>query len=165
MDNLALRDPDRGFISTKTYTHNTGLSCTFRQWRAHSHCRHLHGYALQVKFTFGASELDANNWVVDFGGLKELKGWLEEWFDHTTLVAQDDPKLEHMQELDKLGVICLRIVPSTGCESFAAIILDYAEQWLIDAGFAPRCFLVSVEVAEHGGNSAICYSKKASNAL
>ena len=33
--------------STKTYGHEEGLSCCFRQWRAtHSHCRLLHGYAL-----------------------------------------------------------------------------------------------------------------------
>jgi len=29
------------------------------------------------------------------------------------------------------------------------------EQWLKDAGFAPRCRLVSVEVKEHGANSAV----------
>lgn len=34
----------------------------------------------------------------------------------------------------------------------------FKEQWLVDAGFSPRCSLESVEVAEHGANSAM-YSK------
>ena len=56
--------------STKTYGHNIGLSAVFRQLHADSHCRFLHGYSLQFKFTFGCDELDEKNWVVDFGGLK-----------------------------------------------------------------------------------------------
>jgi len=146
-------------FSTKTYMHEAGFTCTFRQWRAHSHCRFLHGYPLKVKFTFGANELDNNKWVVDFGGLKDLKGWLEQWFDHTTLVAEDDPHLSVMESLASLGIIQMRVVPATGCESFASFIFEYAQQWLIAAGFGPRCFLVSVEVSEHGGNSAICAAK------
>ena len=49
-------------------------SCAFRQPRAsHSHCRFVHGYKLSAKFWFEAKELDENNWVVDFGGLKDFK--------------------------------------------------------------------------------------------
>ena len=61
------------YYSTKTYGHNIGLSAVFRQPHAdHSHCRFLHGYSLQFKFTFGSSDLDHRNWVQDFGGLKPL---------------------------------------------------------------------------------------------
>ena len=31
------------FLSTKTYGHDLGLSAAFRQWRAESHCRLIHG--------------------------------------------------------------------------------------------------------------------------
>jgi len=143
------------FMSTKTYTYETGLSCCFRQWRAQSHCRFLHGYALQVRFTFGCRELDDKGWVVDFGGLKDLKGWLQTYFDHTTLVAESDPHLEFFREAHSLGILDLRVLPVLGCEGFAYAIYQYADQWLIDAGFGPRCWLDSVEVREHGGNSAI----------
>lgn len=146
------------YFSTKTYTHEAGLSATFRQHRAKSHCRFLHGYALAVKFIFSASELDANGWVVDFGGLKDIKAYLADTFDHKTLVASDDPSLPQFQQLDVLGLIQLRIVKHTGCEAFARMIYDYAEGWLSEAGFSPRVSLLSVEVSEHGGNSAI-YSK------
>ncbi|MBX6744303.1 MAG: 6-carboxytetrahydropterin synthase, partial [Acetobacteraceae bacterium] len=76
------------YRSTKAYDHNEGLSCCFRQWRAtHSHCQLLHGYALAFKFVFATFELDERNWCFDFGGLKPIRAWLHEMFDHTTLVA------------------------------------------------------------------------------
>lgn len=143
------------YLSTKTYGHDIGLACAFRQHRADSHCRFLHGYALSFKFVFGTYELDARNWVVDFGGLKNLRGWLEDWFDHKTLVAEDDPLRDAFSVLHNQALIQMRIVPATGCEAFARMVYEYTEQWLKDAGFSPRCVLLSVEVAEHGANSAI----------
>ena len=143
------------YKSTKTYGHEVGLSCCFRQHRAESHCRLLHGYAIAVKFEFEADELDERNWVVDFGGLKGLKQILEDNFDHTLIVATDDPYLERLKELDKLRIARVVEVPKAGCEAFAEMIYHVADQWLRDAGFAPRCRLRSVEVKEHGANSAI----------
>jgi len=74
-------------------------SCAFRQPQATSHCRFVHGYRLIGKFWFGANELDENNWVVDFGGLKDLKKKLEEQFDHTTVIADNDPALDSFKKL------------------------------------------------------------------
>lgn len=146
------------YQSTKRYGHEVGFSCAFRQWRAQSHCRLIHGYALAFKFVFEAEELDVRNWVVDFGGLKSLKQILEDSFDHTTIVAADDPQLEWFKEAQTRGILRLVVLPAGGCERFAQYVYEVAEQWLIDAGFAPRCSLVSVEVSEHGANSAI-YTK------
>ncbi len=143
------------YRSTKTYGHDVGLSAAFRQWRAESHCRFLHGYALAVKFVFEADELDARNWCVDFGGMKSLKEWLENTFDHKTIVAQDDPSIEWFREGHRLGTLSLIEVPATGCEKFAEYIYAAAEAWLDENGYAPRCRLVSVEVIEHGANSAL----------
>ena len=58
-------------------------SCAFRQPKAVSHCRFIHGYRLKAKFWFESDKLDSNNWVVDFGSLKPLKKKLENQFDHT----------------------------------------------------------------------------------
>jgi len=86
-------------------------SCAFRQWKAtHSHCQYLHGYQLKAKLWFGGNELDDKNWMVDFGSLKDLKQQLKALFDHTTTVAQDDPELETFKELDKKGIIQLRVL-------------------------------------------------------
>lgn len=154
-------EPELIYESTKTYTHSIGLSAAFRQWRAHSHCRYIHGYALEVKLTFSATELDGTNWVVDFGSLKSLKGWLEDTFDHKTIVAEDDPELETFKDLDRRGIIQMRVLPGCGCEKFAEAIWHYADGWLQDNGYSPRCQLVSVEVREHGANSAICRKRSA----
>src|SRR5215207_8018651 len=76
---------------TKTYGHERGLSCCFRQPQAQSHCALMHGYAVAVSLTFEAHRLE-NHWVLDFGGLKPVEAWLKWLFDHTLLVACDDPE-------------------------------------------------------------------------
>ena len=143
------------YKSTKTFTHSVGLSCAFRQWRAESHCKYLHGYSLEVLFVFSTQELDHRNWVVDFGSLKSLKGWLEDMFDHKTLVAEDDPYMETFIELHDKKLIQLRILPSVGCEQTARAIFEYTEMWLSSNGYSPRVKLDKVEVKEHGANSAL----------
>lgn len=152
-----LKETPVEYFSTKTYNHSVGLSACFRQWRAESHCKFLHGYALKVQFVFRAKQLDERNWAVDFGSLKSLKGWLEDTFDHKTVVAEDDPELETFKFLHDKGLIQLRVLPSCGCEKFAEAIFRYAEIWLYDNGYSydHRVELVSVEVSEHEGNSAI----------
>jgi len=143
------------YQSTKTFGHELGLSSCFRQWKAESHCRLLHGYALAIKFVFQADELDVRNWVVDFGSLKPLKSMLEGTFDHCLLVAEDDPHLRTLQTLADLGLAKIVVVPNTGCEAFAEMIYLVTEWWMKDAGYSPRVSLVSVEVREHGANSAV----------
>lgn len=139
------------FESEKTYTHAQGLSCCFRQWRAKSHCQFLHGYSLQITITFRHSQgLDDNNWVMDFGGLKKVKQWLEETFDHKTLIAADDPKLI---EISELSVVDLVVVEHVGCEAFAKMIYDHV-MWQLTQDHIPYVFVECVEVREHQGNAA-----------
>ena len=143
------------YISTKTYGHELGLSACFRQWRAESHCRYLHGYALAVRLEFESEELDVRNWIVDFGGLKSFKTQLENTFDHKLLVAEDDPEKDTLCMLAGLGLADVVMVEATGCEAFAKLIYECADIWLHDAGYKPRVRVRSVEVREHGANSAI----------
>lgn len=143
------------YRSTKTYGHDIGMSAAFRQWRAESHCNKIHGYAMAFQFTFEAKTLDKRNWVVDFGSLKSLKGILENTFDHKLIVAEDDPEIELFKAM-QLNQLCdLVILPKVGCEAFAMYVYEVADGWLIDNGYKPRVNLVSVEVMEHGANSAI----------
>jgi len=147
------------YLVTKTYGHELGLSACFRQWRAKSHCRFLHGYPLSFKLTFATDTLDENNWVIDFGGLKYIKGWLVDTFDHKLLVAADDPCRQELEDLavgngpDKLADVI--VVPFVGCEGFAQYVFAFVDDWLKAEGHSPRVVLTSVEVREHGGNSAI----------
>jgi 6-pyruvoyltetrahydropterin/6-carboxytetrahydropterin synthase len=141
------------FYSGKTYTHATGHSCAFRQWRADSHCNLIHGYALQFELQFGSSNLDEKNWVVDFGGLKELKEWLKHMFDHTYLVAKDDPEMDTVLLLADKNLIDMRLVDAVGCERFAELTFDKASS-IIEAKYGDRCWVESVTVREHEANSA-----------
>lgn len=143
------------YISTKTFGHQLGLSACFRQWKAESHCRFLHGYALSIRMEFEADQLDRRNWVVDFGSLKGFKAMLEGTFDHKMLVAKDDPQLKAMLDLVDIGVAEVIVVDATGCEAFAKLIFECGEVWLKDNGYAPRVRMRMVEVSEHGANSAI----------
>ena len=132
-------------------------SCAFRQWRATSHCNKLHGYQLLAKFWFGCKELDNKNWAVDFGGLKELKSILQNQFDHTLCVAQDDPLLPLFLQLHDNGGCDLRIMQGVGIEKTAEWCFEAADQHVRDLT-NDRCWCVKVEVFEHKDNSAI-YSK------
>ena len=143
------------FRCTKTYDHTEGLSCCFRQWRAtHSHCRFLHGYALAFRFVFATQQLDENNWCFDFGGMRPIKEWLKSMFDHTLLIAEDDPELARFEALAADGLGDIRVLAAVGCEAVAKHVHGYVSDYLRDAT-ARRVWLESVEVKEHGGNSAI----------
>lgn len=168
------------YYSTKTYGNDRGLSCCFRQWRStHSHCSLLHGYSIGIKLIFESETLDDRNWVMDFGGLKAFKEWSEYMFDHTLVLAYDDPHLAKFQELAKLGlndvggVLDLRIVDGVGCEKFAQLAYEQMDailhsfkqgkEYVLANGktFKARypvghgVRLKSVEVFEHAGNSAV----------
>jgi len=171
------------FYSTKTYGNDRGLSCCFRQWRStHSHCSLLHGYSIGIRLVFESETLDDRNWVMDFGGLKAFKDWTEHMFDHTLVIAKDDPHLDLFLKMADLGLqdqggVCdIRLVEAVGCEKFAElayhVMADILKTFQADetwhfmddkeiVAYAPRypvgqgVRLRSVEVFEHEGNSAI----------
>lgn len=153
---------------TKTYGPELGLSACFRQHRAtHSHCSKLHGYALGFEFVFESETLNDINWVIDFGGLKRLKELLVDRFDHTTAVAADDPHLDAFAEMDKAGLIDLRVLDGVGCEKFAklafALAVDIVEQINTKtrhAGGYHYIRVVSCKCSEHGANSATYLGNK-----
>lgn len=148
------------YRSTKLFS---GYSCCFRQWKAeHSHCRFLHGYALSFRVTF-AGELDERNWVCDFGCFSKngIKERLSSLFDHTTIIAHDDPQLAMFQELAQKGLIQLRVVDAVGAERFAQLVCDEVNQLLLnDKAHAGRVQAVQVECMENEKNSAIFYSER-----
>lgn len=140
--------------SEKTYGHDLGLSCCFRQWRAASHCHLLHGYALAVRIEFSATELDSNNWVVDFGVMKPIKDYLTRTFDHKMLVASDDPQMEELAQLAGLGLADVIVVERVGCEAFAEMITNFVLGWMEKEGLSPRVTLEKITIKEHGANGA-----------
>ena len=143
-------------LSTKTYGAERGLSCALRQWAADSHCNLIHGYSLGFKFTFAAEQLDHRGWVIDFGkgGFGPIRDWLHQTFDHTVLVAEDDPARSEFLRLRELGLAEVRIVPGTSCERVAEYVFSVTHPRIV-AATKGRCWILAVECFEHGANSAI----------
>lgn len=130
-------------------------SCAFRQPKANSHCRFIHGYRLSAKFTFGCNKLDENHWCLDFGSFKGLKEKLKNQFDHTTCIAADDPALPIFKQLESVGACDLRIMhKGTGIERIAEWCYTAGNDY-VTAMTKGRCWVDKVEVWEHDRNSAI----------
>lgn len=131
-------------------------SCAFRQPNAHgTRCKLIHGYKLTAKFWFGASTLDERNWVVNFGGLKELKAKLNDQFDHTLTIAADDPLLPLFQQLHDAGGCDLRVMSGgVGIERVSEYCFEVADAHIREIT-NNRCWVDQVEVFEHELNSAI----------
>ncbi|MBY0516964.1 MAG: 6-carboxytetrahydropterin synthase [Bacteriovoracaceae bacterium] len=139
------------FISTKRFT---GFPCTHRQWLAESHCRFVHGYSREFYFEFACNARTQEGWVVDFGGLKEVKAFLEYNFDHTFLAAQNDPELSTWKDLDKRGVIQLRVLPNPSMEGTAEWVFENVDK-MVREKTKNRAWVTKVQVSENEKNSAI----------
>lgn len=143
------------YVSTKEYKEIGPVA--YRQWRADSHCNLIHGYALSFKFYFETDHLDARNWAMDYGGLKPLKQHLEDWFDHTLLVAEDDPQRAELERLGELGLAKITYVEKTGCEGLADFLYEYVNTIFLPSygkEEAERLWCCKVEVRETGANMA-----------
>jgi 6-pyruvoyltetrahydropterin/6-carboxytetrahydropterin synthase len=152
------------FQATKLFD---GFSCVFRQWKAEgTHCRFLHGYGVSFRVWF-EGEPDERNWVWDFGGMKRANGtidgmnpkaWMDYMFDHTTIIAEDDPGLGGFKTMDQLGIIQLRIIPAVGAEQFAKYIFEKLNTF-VQEETSGRVKVARVEFMEHSKNTAI-YEEK-----
>lgn len=147
------------YTVTKRYGHELGLSACFRQWRAESHCRHIHGYALAFEITYEGEHLDERGWLIDFGGLKKLKEQIKQTFDHRLLVAGDDPNISCFKELHTSDLANVLIMPDgVGAEAFARFVSGLAVQHLLETNrIYERVRVAAVTCAEHGANSATYY--------
>ena len=148
------------FQSTKLFD---GFSTVFRQWKAEgTHCKFLHGYGVSFRVWF-EGELDERNWVWDFGGMKRAKGnidgknpkeWMDYMFDHTTIVATDDPGIGGFRTMNELGIIQLRELEAVGAEQFAKYIFEKLNTFVQEETNG-RVSVVRVEFMEHAKNTAI----------
>ncbi len=152
------------YISTKTY--NQIAPVAYRQWKSDSHCSEIHGYALSFHFEFEADTLDARNWVTDFGGLRPLKDFIEEHFDHKLLVSIDDPEIEWFREAHRRGIAKITEVEKTGCEGLADYLYEYVNTiFLPNCGKseAERVWCSKVEVRETPSNMAMRIGHRTDN--
>ena len=151
------------FQSSKVFD---GFSTVFRQWKAKdTHCRFVHGYGISFKVYF-EGELDERNWVWDFGGMKRAKtlidgkqpkAWMDYMFDHTMILAKDDPWIEAFKQMEESGVAQVRIIEATGAEKFAEYIYNKLNDFVHEETEG-RVRVTKVKFMEHGKNAA-CYGE------
>ena len=147
------------FQSSKVFD---GFSTVFRQWKAEdTHCRFVHGYGVSFKVYF-EGDLDHRNWVWDFGGMKRAKTqidgkspkeWMDYMFDHTMIIAEDDPWVDAFKQMDEAGVAQVRVIPATGAEKFAEYIYNKLNEFVLTETDG-RVKVSKVKFAEHGKNAA-----------
>ena len=89
---------------------------------------------------------------------------LEEWFDHTLLVAEDDPMKHELIRLGDLGLAKITMVGRTGCEGIADWLYEYINTcWLKDYGYGDRVWCNRVEVRETDANMAMRVGNRSDN--
>ena len=77
-----------------TCTRRIEFDAAHRVMRHEGNCKLLHGHRYVLEVTFIAKELDEVGRVIDFGIIKEiLKKWLEENWDHNTILNSEDHEL------------------------------------------------------------------------
>lgn len=142
------------------------ISTSHRNWVAASNknrdsvkCSWCHGYSRYIEFTF-VGDLDCHQWVYDFGDCKFIKQWLEENWDHKTLVSESDPQLEFLKEAQNRGVIMLTVIPSDdrgwgpGIEGSAKWVFDTINPIILEKTQG-RVSICKIEIWEHEHNSAV----------
>ena len=147
------------FQSSKVFD---GFSTVFRQWKAEqTHCRFVHGYGISFKVYF-EGELDNRNWVWDFGGMKRAttlidgkqpKAWMDYMFDHTMIIAEDDPELAAFKQMDSAGVAQVRVIPGKKEKKFSEYIFGKINEF-VKAETFNRVRVIKVKFMEHGKNAA-----------
>lgn len=120
------------------------------------HCAALHGYDRSFHFVFSGT-VDENGWLIPFGKLKPVKDFLEYYFDHTSVLPANDPRLDLIPDsmTGPGGIInTLRVLPyGVSMEMSSLFVWEYVNEY-IDQITNGRVYVSRVEIKEHERNSA-----------
>jgi len=132
-----------------------GYPCAHRRWAHNGHCAWVHGYSRSFMVWFEANEREEHTgFVMDFGGLKEIKSWLDDKFDHTLLLDETDPLLDDFKALEEKGACKLTVLPDVGMEGTAKYVFNHISSWVKEKTNG-RVWVHSVECRENEKNSSI----------
>ena len=77
-----------------TCTRRIEFDAAHRILNHESKCKMLHGHRYALEATFEAADLDDLGRVIDFGEIRQILGaWIDDNFDHNTILSQYDKKL------------------------------------------------------------------------
>ncbi len=128
------------------------LPCCHRSWSRQDKRFFLHGYERMFEIEFACAEIEPRSGlVVDTRCLKDVRAALRHQFDHTTLIAVDDPQRGLFGQLADQGVIDLRIMDSTGMGGAAAWVFDTTER-IVGQATAGRVWASRVQARESRNN-------------
>ena len=118
-------------------------------------CAALHGYDRSVHFTFSGVP-DENGWIFPFGELKEVKSFLEFYFDHTSVFPADDERVARIpEEMTQPGGILstIRVLPyGVSMEMSSLFVWEQVNPYIWERTFG-RVYVSRVEIREHERNS------------
>lgn len=121
------------------------FSAGHRVYGHESKCAHLHGHNYRVHFEVAPiSGLDSIGRVLDFSVIKDkLCMFLEQAWDHKTLIWKDDPWLEKLRELDPSGIVIVPFNPTA--ENMAQYLVEKVAPILLEG---IECKLVKCTIEE-----------------
>ena len=122
-----------------------------RQHRHDGHCARIHGHSWTLSLTFACKELDRHGFVVDFGGLRFLRDWMDANLDHACVLSADDPELPWVRSKDGT-VFKLLVIDNASAEGIARH-LHAALDPLVRAQTGGRAWISEVELHEDSRNS------------
>lgn len=128
------------------------LPCCHRSWANRGKRFFLHGYERAFEIEFACAETEpGTGLVVDGGAVGEIRSALRYQFDHTTLIAADDPQRDLFELLAERGVVDLRIMDNTGMEGSAAWVFETAER-IVALATGGRVWVSRIEARESRNN-------------
>lgn len=141
-------------MNTLTITKKlTDYPFAHRQPKHDGHCALIHGHNWDFEFVFTATELDKCGFVYDFGKLGWLKDWLEEQFDHTLVLNEDDEILEEEEYSWLEEYARINVIPDCSSEGLARYVWTQVNK-MLDELEGDRVSCASVTVHEDRKNSA-----------
>ena len=127
-----------------------------RQHKHSGHCSLIHGHNWYFEICLKSGDLDENGFVYDFGKFKWLKSWLEETFDHTIVINEDDPYHGLFHVLHEQGLMKMITLRNCSSEALAKHVYQYIQDRMMKQPSSDRNLeLLWVKVYEDEKNKAI----------
>lgn len=114
-------------------------------------CGRLHGHNYRIRIEIEHPELDAAGFVLDYGELRLVWQWLDQHWDHRTLLYREDPLLPVLARHAPDDVVVTDFNPTA--ENMAAFLHEVTGRLLP----LPEGAVISVYVSETPKTDA-CYS-------
>jgi 6-pyruvoyltetrahydropterin/6-carboxytetrahydropterin synthase len=128
------------------------LPCCHRSWANQGRRVFLHGYERTFEIEFACAETEpGTGLVLDPATIKEVLAVLRRQFDHTTLIAIDDPDRDLFELLAERGAIDLRIMSNTGMHGSAAWVFDTVDS-IVGRATRGRVWVSRIKARESDSN-------------